>query len=426
MTQGSLAQKITSSPKAILLIATVLLIVAWPRDSGSSSGSKSTGSSPSGPDGCPSIGTRYGIMMDAGSTGSRTHVFEFKFHADGRKELVREVFEQLKPGLSSFADDPAAAAKSLKPLMEVAVREVPVALRKCTPIALKATAGLRLIGHEKSEAILNAVETMMKSYPFLVAPTGAAVVMDGKDEGPYAWITVNFLLGALDGNKKTSAIFDMGGGSTQVVFIPDDVSILSRDEAPPQQVFNLNILGKAFKLYTHSYLGLGLKEAGKAIKALAKAGPDSPCLPEKEGGEAADHLSFDKCLPFAEKILGKSDKCDYKSCAMKGIYQPKLSSTFSGDLFVFSYFYDRMEPFLDADGRSTVGAFKEIGKKICANEGDQYKVHNKGTMCMDFTFLYAILSKGYELPDTAPVLIKKKINDVETAWPLGAMLVAMS
>lgn len=39
--------------------------------------------------------------------------------------LLSDTFEQLKPGLSSFADDPAAAAKSLEPLLAVAVKTVP-------------------------------------------------------------------------------------------------------------------------------------------------------------------------------------------------------------------------------------------------------------------------------------------------------------
>ena len=66
----------------------------------------------------------YNIVLDAGSTGSRIHIY--KFRQQGRElQLISDGFHQLKPGLSSFRDDPGAAAKSLAPLMEEAVKEVP-------------------------------------------------------------------------------------------------------------------------------------------------------------------------------------------------------------------------------------------------------------------------------------------------------------
>lgn len=64
-------------------------------------------------------------MLDAGSTGSRIHVYKFIQDAKGRIDVVSEVFVQVKPGLSSFATDPAGAARSLDPLMDAALEAVP-------------------------------------------------------------------------------------------------------------------------------------------------------------------------------------------------------------------------------------------------------------------------------------------------------------
>jgi apyrase len=69
-------------------------------------------------------GFKYSVVFDAGSTGSRVHVFKFK-DAGGGLELISDTFEQLKPGLSAYPDDPAKAADSLKPLMEKAIAAVP-------------------------------------------------------------------------------------------------------------------------------------------------------------------------------------------------------------------------------------------------------------------------------------------------------------
>lgn len=67
----------------------------------------------------------YNIVLDAGSTGSRIHIFKFKQGSGKQLLLQSDGFHQLKPGLSSFADNPKGAADSLKPLMDEALKAVP-------------------------------------------------------------------------------------------------------------------------------------------------------------------------------------------------------------------------------------------------------------------------------------------------------------
>ena len=125
---------------------------------------------------------QYALMVDAGSTGSRIHVYRFNNCGD-TPELEHEDFKMTKPGLSSFKRDAEGAAKSLDELLEVAVKNVPEKLKSCTPIAVKATAGLRLLGDELSKKILDAVRHRLETnYPFPVVENGVAI-MDGSDEG---------------------------------------------------------------------------------------------------------------------------------------------------------------------------------------------------------------------------------------------------
>jgi guanosine-diphosphatase len=81
-------------------------------------------------------------------------------------------------------------------------------LQSCTPLSLKATAGLRQIGTEKSDLILKNVRIHLETnFPFPIADhkSGDGVsLMDGTDEGVYAWITVNYLNNRLGQPNKYS------------------------------------------------------------------------------------------------------------------------------------------------------------------------------------------------------------------------------
>ena len=139
---------------------------------------------------------QYVIMIDAGSTGSRIHIYKFH-NCFESPALEHETFEQINPGLSSYAYSPEEAAESLDVLLDIALAEIPVELHSCTPLAVKATAGLRLLGEAQSLAILEEVERrILNNYPFPLPSDDGVIIMDGKDEGVYAWITTNYLLGS--------------------------------------------------------------------------------------------------------------------------------------------------------------------------------------------------------------------------------------
>ncbi|KAK3732879.1 hypothetical protein QZH41_018670 [Actinostola sp. cb2023] len=165
----------------------------------------------------------FGIMIDAGSTGSRIHIYAFKKMEDGTLKLVDEVFKHTKTGLSSFAKNPKEGAKTIHKLLKIAKDVVPPTKWHKTPVALKATAGLRLLPGKASKQLLkeSRVYEVFKDSPFKVSGPSSVSILDGLYEGIYAWITVNFLTGRF--SNKDGALFgalDLGGGSTQITFHP--------------------------------------------------------------------------------------------------------------------------------------------------------------------------------------------------------------
>jgi ectonucleoside triphosphate diphosphohydrolase 5/6 len=88
----------------------------------------------------------------------------------------------LKPGLSSLT--PEKGAHQIKQLLAEAKEFIPEQYWPNTPVALKATAGLRMLGATKSEAILQAVREVLAESGFLTNDHSVEI-MDGTDEVKY-------------------------------------------------------------------------------------------------------------------------------------------------------------------------------------------------------------------------------------------------
>ncbi|KAF1957713.1 hypothetical protein CC80DRAFT_32570 [Byssothecium circinans] len=425
---------------------------------------------------------QYALMIDAGSTGSRIHVYKFN-NCGPTPELESEIFKQTekKPGgsgLSSYREDAEGAAKSLDVLMDEAVKNVPESYQSCTPVAVKATAGLRKLGDEMSEKILKAVRTRLETqYPFPVVSEekGGVQVMPGEQEGVFAWITANYLLGKIGGPDKTptAAVLDLGGGSTQIVFQP------TFPEAPkggmPEKLadgdhkYELDFGGRDFDLYQHSYLGYGLMEArnnlhSAVIDAVYQENKDSeskewlkkpivnPCIAPGMSKKIKVHLPKDHalgiavtvnmtgpstsasstCRGIAEKTLRKDAACKIAPCAFQGVHQPSFEKTFAReDVYLFSYFYDRTQP-LGMPESFSLAELRDLANRVCKGEeawdvfhsvdGAMKELTGRPEYCLDLNFMLALLHTGYDMPIDREVKIAKKIKGNELGWCLGASL----
>jgi len=364
----------------------------------------------------------YGIMFDAGSTGSRIHVFRFT-KSDGYYQLVDELFEQVKPGLSSFADRPKEGAETLRSMLNNAKKFIPKNQWSETPIGLKATAGLRLLSNETAQRLLDEVSELFQSYPFQMADNSVSI-LEGADEGLFCWFTINFLHGIIGNSSPTLGVLDLGGGSTQITFHVASKKGKAEDRIVAAKVFDDNMT-----LYSHSYLGLGLMSGrfqilgGRETPHGIESGTfHSPCLPDnhtdtwKHGGKehtlrgipAVSSSRFEDCYSIVHKIIKSSN-----------IDQPEdMKKT---EFYAISYYVDRATDIdlLDLSsggGKLTVQEFFDAAKKECSNvsKKDMFS-------CMDMCFISALLHDGLGLHKTSKLLLGKKIRDVEIAWPLGAM-----
>lgn len=455
-----------------------------------------TGPRPVDHKGNPRPLVQYALMIDAGSTGSRIHVYRFNY-CSASPELEDEYFEMLKGGLSNYGTDPAAAADSLRPLLNSALARIPHALRKCTPVAVKATAGLRLLPGKQAEDVIKAVRHMLElEYPFPIADgknadgskaSKGVEIMDGKDEGVFAWITVNYLLNRIGSSSpdklETAAVMDLGGGSTQIVFEPSFPSALQGMQ-PGEHVYQLNAFGtKPYTLYQNSYLGYGLMQARMSINSLAaftyslvhpnavltgsahdgaqgslewtSLRPEttripSPCftngrtkavLISQPGQKTQANVTmvgtdggFHACRRLVEVIMDKDAVCTSRPCSFGGVYQPSLMETFkTAPIMALSYFYDRLEPF-GLGPKFTIDQLEALAQRACAyTKSDTQdfdakaiaELEDRPETCLDLSFMHGLLSLGYELGGEREVSIAKKLGGTELGWCLGAQLAVL-
>lgn len=411
---------------------------------------------------------QYVIMIDAGSTGSRVHVYEFDVCTQP-PTLINENFKMLKPGLSSFDTDHVGAAHSLDPLLNTALEVVPKKKRSCTPVSVKATAGLRLLGTSKAGKILAAVrEHLEKDFPFPVVDGNGISIMSGEEEGVFAWVTTNYLLGNIGGGTRTptAAVFDLGGGSTQIVFeptFPPNEKMLEGEHK-----YELKFGDEIYNLYQFSHLGYGLMEGRNkinaqlvetAIKERAISKDDtktvhklnSPCLPpgaqvNKQEVKLEDGRTYlvdfsgpvvptgAQCRYLADKILNKDAQCTNPPCSFNGVHQPSLVRTFkeTNDLYVFSYFYDKTQP-LGLPLSFKLDELVELAKMVCNGEevwksvfsgieGSVEELKKEPQWCQDLSFQVSLLHTGYDIPLHRELKTAKNIANNELGWCLGASL----
>eukprot|EP00448_Togula_jolla_P000438 CAMPEP_0170614878 /NCGR_PEP_ID=MMETSP0224-20130122/25038_1 /TAXON_ID=285029 /ORGANISM="Togula jolla, Strain CCCM 725" /LENGTH=503 /DNA_ID=CAMNT_0010940571 /DNA_START=129 /DNA_END=1640 /DNA_ORIENTATION=+ len=310
-------------------------------------------------------------MIDAGSSGSRLHVFRWPgriadpLHPQYPATTIPEELFSVatRPGISAFAKNPDGLVSYMRDLIEQAkvklenLRE----LWSIIPIYLKATAGARDLFQDQRDVVFAKLRDILFKGPFRFDDEYWARTISGEEEGVHGWLTINAVKGTFRGQKSWGSL-DLGGSSMQIAFIPQDISII-------QNYFPLHLAFRHLHLYSHSYLEFGYRDANmRAVKYLVEeqgltlpteSAPaqesdvvQHPCFkkgapfqqpmfePFVRGGgflwvQGSD--DFKACMELAVALLHKSARCyvpymnrDFSSnssegsCAIAGAYEPNL------------------------------------------------------------------------------------------------------
>ena len=167
-------------------------------------------------------------MIDAGSTGSRLHIFEFVSVSQNQIECHRRGSSKAWTPLSAFANDnnpshsdqlpslnATHVAHHMLPLFDYASIVIPDKYHTCTSVTIAATAGMRLLPLEEQNLIYNALfegltstqhslDSPVDDVPFAFTSLQRKDVytLDGEREGFYGAVAANYLRGVIDAQLR--------------------------------------------------------------------------------------------------------------------------------------------------------------------------------------------------------------------------------
>ncbi|KAL3459115.1 nucleoside phosphatase family-domain-containing protein, partial [Aspergillus heterothallicus] len=360
----------------------------------------------------------YGVVLDAGSSGTRVHVYRWLDNAVALKEHNKHDLKSLPeiktksswvkkihPGVSTFADRPEEIGpEHLGELLEFARDIIPEDAIKDTPIFLLATAGMRLVEDVKQKLLLDHICSYAReNFDFSLPDCNVHIqVIPGVTEGLYGWIATNYLLGSFNSpdkhdhgkNHHTYGFLDMGGASSQIAFAPNATeSEKHANDLTLLRLRNVDGSTQEHRVFVTSWLEFGVREARRrfldALQSAVGAGdvkefPD-PCLPaglrttldgKPLEGEANHYLlgtgKFDECLRGTYPLLDKDAPCLDQPCLLHGIHVPAIDFDVNHFVGISEYWHTTHEVFEmgHTDKAYDFNTYQHRVKDFCSQEWD--------------------------------------------------------
>lgn len=195
--------------------------------------------------------TPYYAVIDAGSGGSRLYLYQVDSSVPTApivNQLTLSGVYKVKPGISTDLNNCDSYISPLFNTLSNNLIAQNIAPASVT-VSLQATAGMRVISPVDQTKCYGAVQTELnKQLPNVVV--GPIKTIQGRYEGAFQWMTVNYLKGNLNSGQNTVGVLEVGGGSYQMTFeSPGKLQTLDFISIP--------FGGKSYSLFSRSYTGLG-------------------------------------------------------------------------------------------------------------------------------------------------------------------------
>ncbi|KAJ2632047.1 Golgi apyrase [Coemansia sp. RSA 1290] len=416
----------------------------------------------------PQAKRRYGVVIDAGSSGSRLMIYTWNTAAFNSPDTSRGEWKlpeierageqwtvKTEPGISSFSNRPSFVGKEhLKQLLDFAYQQIPQDQHSHTRVLLLATAGMRLLSRTQQEQILaHACSYTRSNYNFAVKEgcADSFQVVSGEREGLFGWTAANYLLSSQFHANDTLGFLDMGGASAQIAFAPDPLT-LDKSAANDLATVTLRSIGgtdRAFGVFVATFLGHGTNEARRRYvqKLLehksALSGQqliDDPCLaPEltlpttNEQALLRGQGDFKACVQATEPLLNQTT-CIESPCLFAGKQAPTIDFTRQKFVGVSEFWYATHDH-LQLGGLWDVQRFEARASEFCRTpwsqlldsrakgSADELLVGRLQMQCFKAAWIVNVLHAGFGMPrSSASFQSVHHVEGTEVSWTLGALL----
>lgn len=345
------------------------------------------------------------------------------------------------------------------------------------PLFLEATAGMRLLKVANAPATFNLIrriDSVLRTYKTLSYKH--ALLISGTFEGLYSWITVNYLIDSLAPGKKTAAIVECGGASTQIAYQMKPKSArtaINQHKLDSDEVHEIGIRNERRTVRSSSYLCYGkdqfhlrlyrilIYERQQADPTFSsninpqiadpcantnsetvqskKSFEQSPCIkPNASAGlNSLDEFNATttfffignsypaKCLEYIQKILNQTTCSQYfDSCYT---YHNVVDDD-NMDFYGISAFYYAAAFVTESKNKSIFVdpvTYMNQTNKLCLRNSAELDHSNPfiKTQCFANLLIYGLIENFYQIKDWSRINFVRKIKDDSIGWTLGSMLV---
>lgn len=343
-------------------------------------------------------------VVDAGSTGSRLHIYAYDLDEKSNPIHIQEHWvKKVKPGFAKITPTQSVVDIYLNNLFADAPD-------KNIPVYFYATAGMRLLPESQQESLYKTLRfwfSQHEQWKLMEAKT-----LTGGEEGVLGWLAVNYHLETLSSNKPIVNVIDIGGASVQIAIPIDDIQ-----HADSNDVFEIDAYGRHFTLFAHSFLGLGQTVFSEQFNNSENC--------------------FSQGYPMPNGLLAKGDAFSCQKEITKQInkiyhldemIQPILAKTSVHPWYTIggmAWLLEEKPISISTQQFTSQGLLEKANIEACQRSWQELSAENPNSeslykTCFLSSFYYALIVNGYGLQPSEPINYAAKEENLD--WALGVVL----